>query len=76
VRSCECQDGAHRRWFDAAGEVPRDRDGSFEPKIVKKGERRFTGFDEKIIAMYARRMSVREIRGYLQELYEITFLRT
>lgn len=52
--------------------VPRDRDGTFEPQIVKKGERRFTGFDEKIIAMYARDMSVREIQGYLQELYEVT----
>ena len=41
-------------------EVPRDREGSFEPQIVPKHERRFTGFDDKIIAMYARRMTVRE----------------
>ena len=51
--------------------VPRDRDSSFEPKIVKKGQRRFDGFDDKIISMYARGMSVREIRGHLEELYGI-----
>ncbi|WP_196799184.1 IS256 family transposase [Burkholderia pseudomultivorans] len=50
------------------GEVPRDRDG-FEPKLIPKHERRFTGFDERIIAMYARGMSVREIRGFLAEHY-------
>jgi putative transposase len=50
-------------------EVPRDRDGSFEPLIVGKHERRFTGFDQKIIAMYARGMTVREIQGYLAEMY-------
>lgn len=38
-------------------EVPRDRDGSFEPLLIPKHERRFTGFDEKIVAMYARRMT-------------------
>lgn len=50
-------------------EVPRDREGSFEPQIVGKHERRFTGFDQKIIAMYARGMTVREIQGYLAEMY-------
>ncbi len=50
-------------------EVPRDREGSFEPQIVAKHERRFTGFDDKIIAMYARGMTVREIQGYLVEMY-------
>ncbi|WP_436972109.1 transposase, partial [Paraburkholderia caribensis] len=40
-------------------ELPRDRDGSFEPILIPKHERRFTGFDERIIAMYARGMSVR-----------------
>ena len=49
-------------------EVPRDRDGSFEPLIIPKHERRFTGFDQKIIAMYARGMTVREIQGYLLEM--------
>src|SRR5687768_9494117 len=43
-------------------EVPRDRDGSYEPLIVGKHERRFTGFDQKIVAMYARGMTVREIQ--------------
>jgi putative transposase len=50
-------------------EVPRDRDGSFEPQIIGKHERRFTGFDQKIIAMYARGMTMREIQGYLAEMY-------
>jgi transposase-like protein len=50
-------------------EVPRDRAGSFEPLIIGKHERRFTGFDQKIIAMYARGMTVREIQGYLLEMY-------
>lgn len=52
-------------------EVPRDRDNSFEPQLIKKGERRFTGFDDKIIAMYARGMTVREIQGYLEEMYGV-----
>jgi len=52
--------------------VPRDRDASFEPRIVKKGQRRFDGFDDKIISMYARGMSVREIRGHLEELYGVS----
>jgi len=51
--------------------VPRDRDASFEPQIVKKGQRRFDGFDDKIISMYARGMTVREIRGHLEELYGV-----
>ncbi|CAB3696968.1 IS256 family transposase [Achromobacter marplatensis] len=50
-------------------EVPRDRDGSFAPLLIPKHERRFTGFDDKIIAMYARGMTVREIQGFLQEQY-------
>ena len=50
-------------------EVPRDRDGSFEPILIPKHERRFTGFDEHIIAMYARGMTMREIRGFLLECY-------
>jgi transposase-like protein len=47
-------------------EVPRDRDGSFEPLLIGKHERRFTGFDDKIIALYARGMTVREIKAHLQ----------
>jgi transposase-like protein len=51
--------------------VPRDRAGSFEPLIIAKGQRRFEGFDEKIIAMYARGMTVREIRGFLLDQYGV-----
>ena len=51
--------------------VPRDRDASFDPKIVRKGQKRFDGFDDKIISMYARGMSVREIRGHLKEMYGV-----
>ena len=50
-------------------EVPRDRSGSFEPLLIPKHERRFTGFDDKIVAMYSRGMTVREIQGFLAEQY-------
>jgi transposase-like protein len=50
-------------------DVPRDREGSFEPLLIAKHERRFTGFDNKIVAMYARGMTVREIQGFLAEQY-------
>jgi len=50
-------------------EVPRDRAGSFEPILIPKHERRFTGFDDKIIAMYARGMSVRELQGFIADSY-------
>jgi transposase-like protein len=50
-------------------EVPRDRHGKFLPKLVAKHERHFTGFDGKIIALYARGMTVREIQGFLAEMY-------
>jgi putative transposase len=50
-------------------EVPRDRRGSFEPLLIPKHERRFTGFDDKIVAMYARGMTMREIQGFLREQY-------
>ena len=52
-------------------DVPRDREGSFEPQLIGKHERRFTGFDDKIIAMYARGMTVREIQGFLAEMYSV-----
>ena len=52
-------------------EVPRDRDGTFEPQLVKKRQRRLAGFDEKIIALYARGMTVRDIQGHLQDLYGV-----
>jgi len=50
-------------------DVPRDRQSSFEPLLIPKHERRFTGFDDKIVAMYARGMTVREIQGFLAEQY-------
>jgi transposase-like protein len=52
-------------------EVPRDRDGSFDPQMVAKGQRRLPGFDEKVIALYARGMTTREIQGHLKELYHV-----
>jgi putative transposase len=52
-------------------DVPRDRQGSFEPQIIGKHERRFTGFDDKIVAMYARGMTVREIQAFLAEMYAV-----
>jgi putative transposase len=52
-------------------EQPRDRQGSFEPQIVAKHRRRFEGFDDKIIAMYGRGMSVRDIQAHLAELYGV-----
>ena len=51
--------------------VPRDRAGNVDPKLIAKYQRRFPDFDDKIISMYARGMSVREIRGHLEELYGI-----
>ena len=51
--------------------VPRDRAGTFDPALIAKYQRRFPGFDEKIISMYARGMSTREITGHLRELYGI-----
>ncbi len=50
-------------------ERPRDRAGSFEPQIVRNGQRRFEGFDEQIVAMYARGMSTRDIEAHLSEIY-------
>jgi len=52
-------------------DAPRDRDGSFEPQIVKKRQRRFRGFDDKILALYSRGLSVRDIRAHLREIYGV-----
>jgi putative transposase len=49
--------------------IPRDREGSFDPKLIARYQRRFPGFDEKIVSMYARGLTVREIQGHLQEIY-------
>jgi putative transposase len=51
--------------------TPRDRDGSFEPQIVRKRQRRFEGFDEKIIALYSRGLSTRDIEAHLEEIYGV-----
>src|SRR5438477_11817208 len=51
--------------------VPRDRAGTFEPLLIPKHERRFTGFDDKILALYARGLTVREIQGFLRQIYAI-----
>jgi putative transposase len=53
-------------------DTPRDRDGSFAPQIVRKRQRRFEGFDDKILALYARGMSTRDISAHLQEIYGVT----
>jgi transposase-like protein len=52
-------------------DIPRDRQGSFEPQLIGKHERRFTGFDDKIIAMYARGMTMREVQAFLHEMYNV-----
>jgi putative transposase len=51
--------------------TPRDRDGSFEPKLVRKRQRRFEGFDEKILALYSRGLSTRDIEAHLEEIYGV-----
>ena len=52
-------------------DIPRDRQGTFDPQLIAKYQRRFPGFDDKIVSLYARGMSVREIQGHLRELYGI-----
>lgn len=52
-------------------EIPRDRAGTFEPQLVPKHVRRLPGFDQKVLSLYARGMTVREIQGHLEELYQI-----
>src|SRR6478752_1630678 len=51
-------------------DVPRDREGTFEPRLIAKHARRFTGFDDKILALYARGMTVREMQGFLADMYD------
>lgn len=50
-------------------DIPRDRHGSFEPQLIPKHQTRWTGFDDKILSLYARGMTVREIQGHLEEMY-------
>jgi len=52
-------------------EVPRDRNSSFEPQIVPKGQTRFEGFDDQILSLYARGMTTRQIQQHLQEIYQV-----
>jgi putative transposase len=52
-------------------QVPRDRNGNYEPNIIKKGQRRFDGFDDKIISMYSRGLTTREIQGHLEDIYGV-----
>lgn len=52
-------------------DVPRDRNSTFEPKIVPKGQTRFDGFDDLILSLYARGMTVREIKQHLEEIYQV-----
>jgi putative transposase len=53
-------------------DVPRDRAGTFEPQVVPKHARRLPGFDAKVLSLYARGMTTREIRGHLEELYQVS----
>jgi putative transposase len=53
-------------------EVPRDRDGDFEPQIVRKRQRRIPGFEDKILSMYARGMTTRDIQAHVRELYQVS----
>jgi|TARA_X000000950_G_C13816092_1_gene619869 transposase-like protein len=52
-------------------DIPRDRNGSFEPKLVKKGEKQLNGFDDRIISLYARGMSTRDIQAHFEESYGV-----
>src|SRR5216683_2432360 len=52
-------------------EVPRDRVASFEPQMVAKGQTRWHGFDDRILSLYARGMTTREIQGHLEEMYQV-----
>ena len=55
---------------DVSLSIPRDRNGDFEPQIVKKHQRRLPGFDDKVLALYARGMTTRDIQGHLEEMYD------
>ena len=52
-------------------ETPRDRNGEFEPRLIKKHQTRFTGFDQKVLSLYARGMTTREIQAHLEEIYGV-----
>ena len=52
-------------------DIPRDRQSTFEPKIVPKGQTRFSGFDDKILSLYARGMTVRDLQAHLEDIYKV-----
>lgn len=52
-------------------DIPRDRAGAFDPQLIARYQRRFPGFDEKIISIYARGMTVREVQGHLEDIYGV-----
>lgn len=54
--------------------VPRDRDGSFEPELMQKGQTRIDGMDDKIVGLYAAGLTVRDIRAHLEDVYPIQLL--
>lgn len=56
---------------ELALETPRERNGTFEPQIIEKHQTRFTGFDAKILSLYARGLSTREIQQHLEEIYHV-----
>lgn len=56
---------------DIALEIPRDRNGSFEPQLVKKGDKQLQGFDDRILSLYARGMSTRDIQAHFTEVYGV-----
>lgn len=67
-RSCKTLKGEHGEIEIA---VPRDRNGSYEPQIIEKGQTRLAGFDDKILALYARGMTTRDIQAQVQEMYGV-----
>ncbi len=76
AESCNSRNGYGRKTVTTDGAkmelaIPRDRQARFDPQLIAKCQRRLPGFDEKIISMYARGMSVREIVGHLRDLYGV-----
>ncbi len=63
--------GSKTDYGDLEISVPRDRNSQFDPQIVRKGQRRFTGFDDKILSMYARGMTTRDIQAHFEEIYGV-----
>ena len=63
------RNGRSTKTLKGAIEIPRDRDSSFEPQLITTHQTRWTGFDDKILSLYARGMTVREIQSHLEEMY-------